>query len=102
MATFIQSGDPGREETPPRLREDLKQRHQRATAADEFRAMLNALGLTPRHAAVGPDGARDGSRFDLFNRDRSDGHEAAHKGDGARDTTGAISPPSEVSRGGSE
>jgi len=51
MATFIQSGDPGREETPPRLREDLKQRHQRATAADEFRAMLNALGLTPRHAA---------------------------------------------------
>ena len=69
MASLSQSGDPGREEAPPRLREDLKQRHQRATAAAEFRATLGALGLTPRHAArifaVGPRSIRrwqDGAR----------------------------------------
>jgi hypothetical protein len=69
MAILVQSSDPGRKEPPPRLREDLKQRHQRATAAAELRAMLNALGLTPRHAArifaVGPRSIRrwqDGAR----------------------------------------
>jgi len=69
MAILVQSSDPGRKETPPRLREDLKQRHQRATAAAEFRATLGALGLTPRHAArifaVGPRSIRrwqDGAR----------------------------------------
>jgi hypothetical protein len=44
MATFIQLGDLGREKTPPRLREDLKQRHQHATAADELRTMLDTFG----------------------------------------------------------
>jgi hypothetical protein len=69
MAILVQSSDPGRKEPPPRLREDLKQRHQRATPADELRAMLDALGLTPRHAArifaVGPRSIRrwqDGAR----------------------------------------
>ena len=51
MATFIQSGDPGRGETQPRFREDFRQQHQHAAAAAEFRATLGALGLTPRHAA---------------------------------------------------
>src|SRR6516225_9228161 len=45
MATFIQLDDPGREETPPRFREDLRQQQQPAAAADELRATLDALGL---------------------------------------------------------
>jgi hypothetical protein len=51
MATFIQLGDPGRKETPPRFREDLRQRQQPAAAADELRAMLNTLGLTQHRIA---------------------------------------------------
>ena len=69
MAILVQSGDPGRKETPSRLREDLRRRHQRAADADELRAMLSTLGLTPRHAArifaVGPRTVRrwrDGTR----------------------------------------
>ena len=45
MATSIQLSDPGREETPPRLRED------RAAATDELRATLHAFGLTQHRAA---------------------------------------------------
>jgi len=69
MAILVQSGDPGRKEPPPRFREDLKQRHQRATTADELRAMLGALGLAQCHVArlfaVGPRSVRrwrDGER----------------------------------------
>ena len=51
MATFVQLGDAGREKTPPRLREDLRRRHPRATAATEFGAALGALGVTQRRAA---------------------------------------------------
>ena len=51
MAILIQSGDLGRKETPPRLREDLRRRHQRAPAADEFRATLGALGIAQRRVA---------------------------------------------------
>ena len=51
MATFIQLGDLGREKTPPRLREDLKQRHQRAAAVTEFDAALTTLGIKQRSAA---------------------------------------------------
>ena len=46
MATFIQSGDPGREETPPRLRENLRRRPQRAAAATEFARTLDMLDVT--------------------------------------------------------
>jgi transcriptional regulator with XRE-family HTH domain len=51
MATFIQLGDPGREKTPPRFREDLRQRQQPAAVADELHAMLDALGLTQHRIA---------------------------------------------------
>jgi GcrA cell cycle regulator len=51
MATFIPLGDPGREEIPPRFRADLRRRQPPATAADEFRATLGALGLTQHHVA---------------------------------------------------
>ena len=50
MATFIQSGDPGREETPPHLRDDLGRR-PRAAAATEFHKTLDALGIKQRSAA---------------------------------------------------
>ena len=53
-------------------------------------------------APVGPDGARDGSLLDLGNRDRSDGHEAAHKGDGAGDAARAILPAPDAPRADSE
>jgi len=45
MATFL------REETPPRLREDLRRRPQRAAAAAEFGAVLAELGLTQSRIA---------------------------------------------------
>ena len=51
MATFIQLDDPGREETPPRLREDLRQRHPRAAAITEFGTALTALKIKQRSAA---------------------------------------------------
>jgi|SRR6516165_8188627 len=38
-------------ETPPRLREDLRQRHRRATATTEFARALDALGIAQRQAA---------------------------------------------------
>jgi hypothetical protein len=44
MATFIQ-------ETPSHPREDLRQRHPRATAANEFRAALDALSITQHRVA---------------------------------------------------
>ena len=52
--------------------------------------------------AVGPDGARDGDLFDLFNRHRFHGHEAAHKGDGAGDAARAILPAPDAPRADSE
>jgi hypothetical protein len=62
MVILVQSGDPGRKGTPPRLREDLRWLHQRATAADEFRATLGALGIAQRRVAqlfgVGPRSVR--------------------------------------------
>jgi len=62
MAILVQSDDPGRKGTPPRLREDLRWRHQRATTADEFRATLGALGIAQRRVAqlfsVGPRSVR--------------------------------------------
>src|SRR5262245_43967784 len=62
MAILVQSGDLGRKRAPPRLREDLGRRHQRAPAADEFRATFGALGLTPCRVAklfgVGPRSVR--------------------------------------------
>jgi hypothetical protein len=51
MAILVQSGDPGRKETPPRLREDLKQQHQRATAATEFARTLGVLNIAQRRVA---------------------------------------------------
>src|SRR5262245_47084236 len=51
MATFIQSGDPGREKTPPRLRKDLRQRRPRAVVSTEFAAALAAFGIKQRSAA---------------------------------------------------
>jgi len=51
MATFIQSGDPEREKTPPRPREDLRRRPQRAATATELRATLAELGIAQGHAA---------------------------------------------------
>src|SRR5262245_8345438 len=48
---LVQLNDPGQKKTPPRLREDLRQRHPRATAATEFHAALDALGITQRRAA---------------------------------------------------
>src|SRR5262249_51841679 len=62
MAILVQSGDLGRKRAPPRLREDLRRRHQRAPAADEFRATLGALGIAQHRAAqlfvVGPRSVR--------------------------------------------
>src|SRR5262249_33724237 len=62
MATFIQPGDPGREEASLRLREDLRQRQRPAAAADELRATLDALGITQHRVAqrfgVGPRSVR--------------------------------------------
>src|SRR6516165_4177364 len=46
MAILVQSGDPGREETPPRLRENLRRRPQRAAAATEFARTLDMLDVT--------------------------------------------------------
>ena len=51
MAILVQSGDPGREKTPPRLREDLRQRRPRAAAVTEFDAALTTLGIKHRSAA---------------------------------------------------
>jgi hypothetical protein len=48
---LVQLNDPGREETPPRLREDLRQRRARAAAATEFGAALTTLGIKQRSAA---------------------------------------------------
>lgn len=68
MAILVQSDDPGRKEAPPRLREDLRQRYQRATAADEFRETRDALGLTQHRVAqlfgVGPRSIRRWQRGD--------------------------------------
>src|SRR5262249_2436926 len=62
MAILVQSGDLGRKRAPPRLREDLRRRHQRAPAADEFRATLGALGIAQHRVAqlfgVGPRSVR--------------------------------------------
>jgi hypothetical protein len=62
MAILVQSGDLGRKGTPPRFREDLRRRHQRATAADEFRTTLGVLGIAQRRVAqlfgVGPRSVR--------------------------------------------
>jgi hypothetical protein len=62
MAILIQSGDPGRKEIPPRLREDLRRRHSRAAAADEFRETLGTLGIAQHRVAqlfgVGPRSVR--------------------------------------------
>src|SRR5215813_11362825 len=51
MATFIQLGDPEREETPPRLREDLRRRRPRAAATTKFGQALAALKINQRIAA---------------------------------------------------
>jgi len=54
-------------------------------------------------AAVGPGGSRaGGGRFDLGDCDRFDGHEAAHKDDGARDAARAILPAPNAPRANSE
>jgi len=53
-------------------------------------------------APAGLNGARDGSLLDLGNCDRSDGHEAAHKGDGAGDAACAILPAPDGPRGDGE
>src|SRR5262249_21776823 len=62
MATLIHLADPGREKTPPRLREDLGQRHQHAAAAIELCAMLDTLGITQHRVAqlfgIGPRSVR--------------------------------------------
>src|SRR5262245_13290473 len=62
MAILVQSNDPERKEAPPHPREDLRQQHQRATAADEFRETLGTLGLAQCHVArlfaVGPRSVR--------------------------------------------
>jgi DNA-binding transcriptional regulator YiaG len=62
MATFIQLGDSGRKETPPRFRADLRRRQQPAAAADALRAMLNTLNLPQQRVAklfgVGPRSVR--------------------------------------------
>src|SRR5262249_44765647 len=47
---LVQLNDPGREETPPRLREDLRQRRPRAAATTEFGAALAILDITQAHA----------------------------------------------------
>src|SRR5262245_2780116 len=68
MVLLVQSGDPERKGTPPRFREDLRWRHQRAAAADEFRATLGALGIAQRRVAqlfgVGPRSVRRWRRGD--------------------------------------
>jgi DNA-binding transcriptional regulator YdaS (Cro superfamily) len=48
---LVQLNDPGREETPPRLREDLKQRRRRAAATTEFGAALDAIGFPQNRVA---------------------------------------------------
>ena len=48
---LVQLNDPGREETPSRLREDLRQRRLRAAAVTEFDAALTTLGIKQRSAA---------------------------------------------------
>jgi hypothetical protein len=53
-------------------------------------------------APVGPGRDGDGDFFDLADRNRSDGHEAAHKGDGARDGARAILPAPNAPRADSE
>src|SRR5262249_45378750 len=62
MAILVQSGDLGRKRAPPRLREDLRRRHQRTPAATEFRATLGALGIAQHRVAqlfgVGPRSLR--------------------------------------------
>ena len=49
MAILVQSGDPGRKGTPPRLQEDLRRRHQRPTT--EFGAALDMLGIAHHRVA---------------------------------------------------
>src|SRR5262249_39121733 len=51
MATFLQLGDPGRKETPPRLREEFRQRRPRAAAATEFARALDAFNLSQLRVA---------------------------------------------------
>jgi hypothetical protein len=48
---LVQLNDPGRKETPPRLREDRGRRHPRVTAANEFGAAIVTLGITQRRVA---------------------------------------------------
>jgi hypothetical protein len=62
MAILVQSGDPGRKGTPPRLQEDLRRRHQRPTATTEFGAALDVLDIAQHRVAelfgVGPRSVR--------------------------------------------
>src|SRR5262249_29161639 len=62
MAILVQSGDPGQKGASPRLREDLRRRHQRTPAATEFRETLGALGIAQHRIAqlfgVGPRSVR--------------------------------------------
>jgi len=62
MTILVHSGAPERGKTPLRLREDLRQRPQRAAAATEFRATLAEFGITQCRAArlfgVGPRSIR--------------------------------------------